>query len=460
MKLMKRLLASIFFGACTLIFAGNALAQNCPNADGTSTNPGTWPTGSYSRVCGTATHAADLVTAAQPNNAWKDADARLKGWIAINGDEIQLTINSLSIANPAHSITVTYEIQVNESLFTVATGLRDAINANALLQSAGLTASQNGTSVYFYDPTGKITSWSVNIDPALGQPGPNETVTLSQAAGFYTADITGPSSGGLVFYNFTDAAAYNAATDPANHLAASAQSTGISEVGTGANFVGTHSAIFDNYTDLGVSKPNSNFQHTVRHETGHHVDRIYRRDALVSGIGNLASQSAQVVNQWNVDWAIFTDPRSEPCVYQVSFPPQNITYEAGPFAFKKDSSGNYFCNGANGGGMSLQGDYAGMSNLNAAKKAFPQIFDKGTAAEIRAEYFAEYYALGEEAGVPPYTPTASGDFVGNLYAFQCTQTLLNSMLASGQVDPMPNVIRSAPFYNGANHPLYYSCVPN
>src|ERR1700693_2677993 len=142
------------------------------------------------------------------------ATATIAGTTFVSGDTVTLRFNNPAVIN--FPVAVTYTIGSSETATTIATGLNNLINANAILAAANLTAisaagvitiSQqgligNGTTVSA--SVAAIGSSTAMTGTATGTG--NETVTIAPGSGSATATIAGTvfTSGDTVSLTFAN----------------------------------------------------------------------------------------------------------------------------------------------------------------------------------------------------------------------------------------------------------------
>jgi hypothetical protein len=109
------------------------------------------------------------------------------------GDTVSLTadsvVNNNALASPT---TVTYTVVAGETPRTVAAGLAAAVNANAMLSGAGISASSSSASVYLQAYAGVSANWTTS------QSGGHTTNTLSGPQGAVIAGT--PTAGDTVSF--------------------------------------------------------------------------------------------------------------------------------------------------------------------------------------------------------------------------------------------------------------------
>ena len=184
------------------------------DAGGTEINLGAFPGSKHVSIARNQNVHPDVVAVDPDNGAYifdtaalasATATATIAGTNFIAGDQVSLTFNNSNLAG--FPVTLTYTLGSGESATTIATGLKNLINANATLIAANLTAlsalgvitfSQQGSN-------GNLTTLSSSVVTVgnstnlvgstthLGVGGGNATVTIVPGTGSATATIGGSS---------------------------------------------------------------------------------------------------------------------------------------------------------------------------------------------------------------------------------------------------------------------------
>lgn len=132
----------------------------------------------YLRLSGLLPAARPIVImpnfySSQSINQWiGNGSATIGGTVLTLGNVVNLTVTSSALTGSP--ITVSYTLGAGETTTTIATGLAAAINANTVLQAAGISASSATNVVNPTYPTNLSVTWGQSVTG-----GGNETVTLS-----------------------------------------------------------------------------------------------------------------------------------------------------------------------------------------------------------------------------------------------------------------------------------------
>jgi hypothetical protein len=184
------------------------------DAGGNEINLGAFPGSKHVSIARNQNVFPDVVAVDPDNGAYifstaalasATATATIAGTNFIAGDQVALTFNNSNLAG--FPVTLTYTLGSGESATTIATGLKNLINANATLIAANLTAvsalgvitfSQQGSN-------GNLTTLSSSVVTVgnstnlvgstthLGVGGGNATITVAPGSGSATATIGGSS---------------------------------------------------------------------------------------------------------------------------------------------------------------------------------------------------------------------------------------------------------------------------
>lgn len=144
------------------------------------------------------------------------ATATIGGSNFVPGDQVSLSFNNSS--NIGFPVTITYVLGSSETAATIATGLKNLVNANATLAAANLTATAVGAVITISQQgnVGNSTTLLAVITPIGTAAGltasvtgtGNETVTIAPGSGSATATIGGSvfTAGDTVSLTFTNPA--------------------------------------------------------------------------------------------------------------------------------------------------------------------------------------------------------------------------------------------------------------
>jgi hypothetical protein len=108
--------------------------------------------------------------------------ATIGGTVFHTGDTVALTFNNTQIAG--FPITVTYTLGAGESTTTIATGLKNLVNANATLANVNITAT-SALAVVTISQSGAVIGQVTNLTDAVTGTG-NETVAFNPLSGNMT----------------------------------------------------------------------------------------------------------------------------------------------------------------------------------------------------------------------------------------------------------------------------------
>lgn len=184
------------------------------DAGGNEINLGAFPGSKHVSIARNQNVHPDVVAVDPDNGAYifdtaalasATATATIAGTNFIAGDQVSLTFNNSNLAG--FPVTVTYTLGSGESATTIATGLKNLINANATLIAANLTALSALGVITFSQlgSNGNLTTLSSSVVTVgnstnlvgstthLGVGGGNATVTIVPGTGSATATIGGSS---------------------------------------------------------------------------------------------------------------------------------------------------------------------------------------------------------------------------------------------------------------------------
>ncbi len=271
MKLRTILSATALLTLMSMGFGSPAFSQSvtCSNIDSSSSD---FPSGVYSQGCGVLgvlpSDSQDMLETLQGMAfSTLDASMRLQGFAVTPGDTVTVTVTDSSLPAP---VSVNYTVGANDQFADVATGLAAAIQGNASLQSAGLSASSYAAGVEVYSNPANTTTYSFSTSSGATESLSQYNYSASDVLIIVGGSIQHPTN---VYYLFNDAGDYSNATVPTPHFA-------VDPNHAGDTFINPDTLAPYGFTVILQSTgttptPVYNTPNTTAHETGHVLDSLY-----------------------------------------------------------------------------------------------------------------------------------------------------------------------------------------
>ncbi|HEY9681901.1 MAG TPA: hypothetical protein V6C86_10005 [Oculatellaceae cyanobacterium] len=278
---MKRQLLPILALLAVALSAGTQTPAATIQCNPVVPGANTWPNGTYSQTCGTTTYGQNMNNVLQnlvagDNANYADAGDRFIGRYATPGDTLTILFFNSALAGGEQDIS--YTIVSGDTLETAADRLSNSITANASLQTIGVSAYAQGSSVYI-NSTASNTTYAQTTNS-----GSTESINLTvTGTNSETATIQGGALGNAIgnFYLFNAPSDFNKAVrqlviTPAHKLSDDDSPDGVLVVeGTTFN---EYSVIFEQAIN---GQANTTIESTAAHEAGHWADRLYSKNGVL-----------------------------------------------------------------------------------------------------------------------------------------------------------------------------------